>query len=170
MSFLNGFHRSKLTARVAVLVAFCLLFDPCAIAWAEEHADATQCTTCEKKYFFGVPPVLLQEIKVTGAIVNSGLHYVPKGTDLMTLLVAAGGLKENATSEVILRRGDKSYHFDSDDIFRGKDRGANVKLENQDLVYIPPDTRVANDSSLRLLQVIGTFLGVAVVAWGVARR
>lgn len=173
MHTLGRLSRSRRGAWIVLPLTFsflCNFAQPALAAGETGLPESVQCTTCEKKYNMGVAPLLLQEVKVTGAVTNAGLHYVPKGTDLTTLLVAAGGLRQDNAGEIVLRRGDKAYTFNADDVFRGKDRNGSVKVENQDIVYIPPEHPWISDGNLRFLQIIGTVLGVAVLAYGVSRR
>lgn len=141
------------------------------------------------EYIFRTSPKdSLMAIHLFGAIAKPGIYYVPQNTDLMKLLTLAGGATSLGTlDEVVVRKNDtkawegiRSHHMDKDghgsyelnlDKMIRKDAAIRqLKLGQDDFIYVPQkEPWISNDVS-RTVSVISIVLGTALTTMLLSQR
>lgn len=132
------------------------------------YAELKTCDSCGAEYSIGdLPKSVLMRVELIGAVGRSGIFNVPKGTTLMTLLSAAGGVQSTADGEIIIKRkvskGYSAATFDLDDIMNDTEKAA-AELKPEDMVYVPHHTTLIGDSVFRTLSLITSIAGLVVTS------
>ena len=72
-----------------------------------------------------------------GAVAKPGLYPLLQQTTILDALAASGGFKDIANlKKIILRRGDKEFHFSYKDVIKGIHLEQNIQLENGDIIVV----------------------------------
>jgi hypothetical protein len=107
---------------------------------------------------------LLMKVTVIGAVQNTGVHYVPEKTDLVTLISLAGGTAEEANlNKVVIKRdlgGQKQVmEVDLEDLVSDAKADSPI-LQANDTILVPKNSRVI---SANLLQGVAFVAGLATI-------
>jgi len=110
-----------------------------------------------------LPLELLMRVRVLGAVAHEGMYYVPKGTDLASLLSHAGGITN--AEEIFVKRtvGKKKYHvfaIDKEDFFEKSEHPILV-LAQDDIVMVPATVPLISDNAIKLVTIISATLAIA---------
>ncbi|MEZ4749731.1 MAG: hypothetical protein R3B54_03620 [Bdellovibrionota bacterium] len=114
-----------------------------------------------------LPDSLLVPVRLLGAVPKAGVHYIPKRTDLVTLLSYAGGLLPSAEGYLVIKRrvGNefKNYRLNLDRL-ADADENSIPLMQEDDLVYIPFFRPVVHPDTMQMISVVATVLSIAVSA------
>lgn len=126
------------------------------------------------------PKESLISVQLLGAVNKPGIYYVPANTDLLKLLTLAGGTSNGGDmSEILVRKMEPktwaeikskavseyqgAYEIDAAKII--KYGGArNLKLAQDDFVYVPPRTPWISTEASRSITVVSVVLGIVLTA------
>ncbi|MCB0416539.1 MAG: hypothetical protein H6617_11590 [Bdellovibrionaceae bacterium] len=153
------------------VTAILLLFLEAQTAVAANLSDALslqQRFSGSSEYRAGnLPDSLLVPVRLLGAVPKAGVHYIPKRTDLVTLLSYAGGLLPSAEGYLIIKRrvGNefKNYRLKLDRL-ADADENSIPLMQEDDLVYIPFFRPVIHPDTMQMISVVATVLSIAVSA------
>jgi len=116
---------------------------------------------------------VLIPVRVIGAIEKAGIHYVPKGTDLLTLLTLAGGTSREAELDSIRirRQGEtpKVLTANLDDLVTRVD-DAPIQLQSNDVVMIPQSKPSISDDTLRIVSLVASLAAIVSTGFLIASR
>ncbi|MGE0633526.1 MAG: SLBB domain-containing protein [Pseudobdellovibrionaceae bacterium] len=141
------------------------------------------------EYIFRTSPRdSLMAINLFGAVTKPGIYYVPQNTDLLKLLTLAGGATSLGTmDDIIVRKNDtkawdgvRSHHIDKgkdgayeidlDAVIRKEGSIRQLKLGQDDFVYVPQkEPWISNDVS-RTVSVVSIILGAALTTLLISER
>lgn len=127
--------------------------------------------------FRSSPKESLISVQLLGAIDKPGIYYVPANTDLLKLLTLAGGTKNGGDlSEVLVRKLEPktwteikskavneyqgAYEVDVEKIIK-YGGGKNLRLQQDDFVYVPPRTPWFSSEASRGLTMVSLLFGIA---------
>jgi polysaccharide biosynthesis/export protein len=85
------------------------------------------------------------EVYVVGAVRNPGLHLAPAFSTVFDGLLAGGGIQKSGTLRAVAlyRDGKLFREVDLYDLLLKGERGADVALENRDVIFVPRLARTA---------------------------
>ncbi|MBV2168607.1 MAG: SLBB domain-containing protein, partial [Bdellovibrio sp.] len=130
--------------------------------------------------FRSSPKESLITVQLLGAVNKPGIYYVPANTDLLKLITLAGGTTNGGDlSEILVRKMEPktwaeikskaineyqgAYEVDAEKLI--KYGGAkNLKLQQDDFVYVPPRTPWVSNEAARGITVVSVILGIALTA------
>lgn len=130
--------------------------------------------------FRSSPKESLISVQLLGAVNKPGIYYIPANTDLLKLLTLAGGTTNGGDlSEVLVRKMEPkswseikskavneyqgAYEVDAEKLI--KFGGArNLKLQQDDFVYVPPRTPWISAESSRNITIASVVLGIVLTA------
>lgn len=115
----------------------------------------------------------LVPVRVLGAVQKAGIHYVPKGTDLITLLSAAGGPTEHANMNKISIKRTKNgkaetFTVSLENIIE-KNSATVPTLQQDDTVVIYATESFISDDALRTMSIV-TGVAAVVIAVSTLRK
>ncbi len=126
------------------------------------------------------PKESLIAVQLLGAVNKPGIYYVPANTDLLKLITLAGGTTNGGDlSEILVRKIEPktwseiqskaineyqgAYEVDAEKLI--KYGGAkNLKLQQDDFVYVPPRTPWISSEASRNITVMSVVLGIVLTA------
>ncbi|MEK2646697.1 SLBB domain-containing protein [Bdellovibrio sp. BCCA] len=130
--------------------------------------------------FRSSPKESLITVQLLGAVNKPGIYYIPANTDLLKLLTLAGGTTNGGDlSEVLVRKMEPktwaeikskaineyqgAYEVDAEKFI--KYGGArNLKLQQDDFVYVPPRTPWISSEASRNITIVSIVLGIVLTA------
>lgn len=130
--------------------------------------------------FRSSPKESLISVQLLGAVYKPGIYYIPANTDLLKLITLAGGSTNGGDlSEILVRKVEPktwsdlkskaineyqgAYEVDAEKII--KFGGAkNLKLQQDDFVYVPPRTPWISSEASRNITVVSIVLGIVLTA------
>jgi len=143
---------------VNTLLVFSLLLHPRHFIFAEDAYPITG-----EYHHGGLPKSLLMRVKVWGAIPTTGVHYVPKGSDLLTVISYAGAPTENAEDDVYIRRLSGSKYtlleFNMEDISE-KPYIPFLEILPEDVIVVQRKTYWISDNVLKTVAFFGSILAM----------
>lgn len=157
--------RSKRKALALALVVYLAFFQIAGVSLARAEDDSqNQNLQTASQYYLerGTESKLMMKVNVWGAVQEPGSQYVPDGTDLISVLSAAGGPVEGAKlGKVRLVRN-----------FNGEKRNTVINLsrclKNGEIGTLPEikpgDTIIIPKSKVSFGKVLGVVYHVAVIA------
>lgn len=122
------------------------------------------------------PKDKLISVQVFGAVKNPGVYYIPDDTDLVKLLTLTGGTKDNSDlDEVIVRKKDQkqwlgvssnylnlkkggAYEVEFTDLIKNESSGAELRMGNQDFVFVPERKSWISQDLSRSVTVVSVLL------------
>lgn len=114
-----------------------------------------------------LPDSLLIPVRILGAVPKAGVHFIPKRTDLVTLLSYAGGLSPAAEGYLIIKRkvgnAYKNYKINLDRIADADENSIPV-MQEDDLVYIPFFRPAIHPDTMQMIGLVASLLSIAVSA------
>lgn len=130
--------------------------------------------------FRSSPKESLISVQLLGAVNKPGIYYIPSNMDLLKLLTLAGGTTNGGDlSEILVRKMEPktwaeikskaiseyqgAYEVNAEKII--KYGGAkNLKLQQDDFVYVPPRTAWISSESSRNITIVSIVLGTVLTA------
>lgn len=120
-----------------------------------------------------LPKSVAMRVRVIGAVPLAGLHYIPKGTDLVTLISYAGGLAPTAAGSIHIKRPVqgkfKLFELEFESLLNS-DEMAVPELRQDDIVIVPFRKEAIGDNTVRVLGFIATLLSIGISALVLADR
>ncbi|NUN04397.1 MAG: SLBB domain-containing protein [Bdellovibrio sp.] len=130
--------------------------------------------------FRSSPKESLIGVQLLGAVNKPGIYYIPANTDLLKLLTLAGGTTNGGDlSEVLVRKMEPkswseikskaineyqgAYEVDAEKIIK-YGGGKNLKLQQDDFVYVPPRTPWISSEASRNITIVSIVLGIVLTA------
>lgn len=126
--------------------------------------------------FRSSPKESLISVQLLGAVYKPGIYYIPANTELLKLLTLAGGTTNGGDlSEVLVRKSEPkawsdlkmkaineyqgAYEVDAEKIIK-YGGGKNLKLGQDDFVYVPPRTPWISNEASRGITIVSVVLGI----------
>lgn len=106
------------------------------------------------------PSQSLIQIKLLGAVKNSGIYHVPEKTKISTLLSLAGGISENANTEKIIIGNDikkQNKLINLEKILENRNGNEDELIAN-DIVFVKNKTPMINNEVGHSLSLVSIFL------------
>ncbi|WP_374034010.1 SLBB domain-containing protein [Bdellovibrio bacteriovorus] len=130
--------------------------------------------------FRSSPKESLISVQLLGAVYKPGIYYVPANTELLKLLTLAGGTTNGGDlSEVLVRKTEPrtwsdlnmkaiseyqgAYEVDAEKLIK-YGGGKNLKLGQDDFVYVPPRTPWISNEASRGITIVSIVLGIVLTA------
>lgn len=126
-------------------------------------------------FVYGDPTLdLLVPVKVIGAVEKAGIHFVPKSTDLLTLLSLAGGPSRDAEADnITIKRIEEGrvtiLRADLDAMVSATDEDP-IELRANDVVMVPQSQPIISDNVLRVIGFLGGIAGLLTVTVVLLKR
>lgn len=120
------------------------------------------------------PGALMMRINLWGAVGKAGIHFIPTGTDLITLLSYAGGpLALAELDNIVIKRRTKN-----------RERVIKIDMENyltsiaikspaleaNDIVFIPSTKPIISQNTALILGTVTSLLGLILVSFALSDR
>lgn len=160
-----------------------VVFTTASVAHAQEVSllgDIKPPQQSSEYIFRSSPKESLIAVQLLGAVNKPGIYYVPANTDLLKLITLAGGSTNGGDlSEILVRKMEPktwaeikskavneyqgAYEVDAEKLI--KYGGAkNLKLQQDDFVYVPPRTPWISTEASRNITVVSIVLGIVLTA------
>lgn len=139
---------------------------PAGLAQSPAPPSARRMQPAQEYYSDSYQGELLMPVKILGAVKMPGIYHVPKKTDLVTLMVLAGGLTSNADQENVYikrRAKDKEEVLQIDLSKTIVTEGSVIPLlETDDIVMVESKEPIVSTEAMTLLGVVASILSILI--------
>ncbi len=157
---------NKTLKKINTVIMSFLLFVQ-STAWSQSSSsvfEAKEPPRAAEFIFRSAPKETLIGVHLLGAVKNPGIYYIPPSTDLLKLLVLAGGDNNADLTEVIVRKTDPSqigvYELDIKKLMKTVDAKP-FRLAQDDFIYVPSkESWISNDVSktIAIVSMVATIV------------
>lgn len=111
-------------------------------------------------------------VRVVGAVAKAGIHYIPKDTDLLTLITLAGGTTKEAKLNGIRIKREKTNQVLDVDLEQFVKQGdlRTPLLQMDDIVFVPESKPIISDDTFKVVGLAASLLAIVSTVALISRR